>query len=119
MREVKRMLPLLLAQSSPSILLPPPSLSTPIPPPCQLRGVPAKWVLPLERSLSNWLLPHTPPPSSFQLRGVPAKWVLPLEKSLSNCLTPRTAALEQDMLFGHYVSKHYHQGNRMEASAPT
>ena len=49
---------------------------------------------------------------------MPAKWVLPLEKSLSNWLTPRTAALEQDMLFGHYVSKHYHQGNRMEVSAP-
>ena len=80
------MLPLLLARSSPSIQSPPLQLSTP-PPPCQLRGVPAKWVLPLEKSLSNWL-------------------------------APRTAALEQDMLFGHYVSKHYHQGNRMEVSAP-
>ncbi|GAX81508.1 hypothetical protein CEUSTIGMA_g8936.t1 [Chlamydomonas eustigma] len=48
-----------------------------------------------------------------QMRGVPAKWVLPLEKSLSNWL-PRSSALEQDMLHGHYISKHYHQGNRME-----
>ena len=32
-------------------------------------------------------------------------WVLPLEKSLGSWPASRTAALEQDMLFGHYVSK--------------
>jgi hypothetical protein len=48
-----------------------------------------------------------------QMSGMPAKWVFPLEKSLCNSL-PKSTAMEQDIVHGHHVSKHYHQGNRME-----
>ncbi len=47
------------------------------------------------------------------MSGVAARWVLPLEKCLSNRL-PRSQRLEEDLVHGHYVSKHYHQGNRTE-----
>jgi hypothetical protein len=44
-----------------------------------------------------------------QMRGVPAKWVLPLEKSLVGSGVPRTIIMDQDIAFGAWVSKHYHQ----------